>query len=49
MMHLLNKENNLNKVSVSTNTEPIVNQDCGTHTSFMVQVTEKVYKYFLIF
>ena len=49
MMHLLNKENNLNKVSVSTNTEPIKNQDFGTHTSFMVQLSEKVCKYFLIF
>lgn len=42
MMHLLNKDNNLNKVSVSTNTSSLSFQEYGTNTSFNLDIPEKV-------
>jgi hypothetical protein len=48
MMHLLNKEHNLNRVSVSTNTPSVSIQESGTNTSFKVDAPEMVnYLFFL--
>jgi hypothetical protein len=47
MMHLINKEQNLNKISVSTNTESVSIQEAGTETSFNVDAPEMVNYLFL--